>query len=70
MTLEFFFFFNCASLTKTGHDLMFMFLHLEDAFIQSDLHSYPRLAGSVRRSCLRTPTGGCAFHAGTWQTSP
>jgi len=44
------------------HDVVvfFMFMHLADTFIQSDLHW---LVGRVRKSCLRTPTGGSTFHA-------
>ena len=38
---------------------VYMFMHLADAFIQSDLQ-----VGRVRGSCLRTPSGGITVHAG------
>ena len=40
---------------------LFMFMHLADAFIQSDLRWW---AGRVRGSCLWTPTESSTFHAG------
>ena len=50
----------------------FKFMHLADAFIQSDLHSYTRSAGSVRGSCQRTPAGGRTFSWGgsRWDLNP